>query len=593
MSATRPVPQPWWRSVPILAVAACYAAAWLLLPHAGFFINDSGCKLIQVEGMIRNGYTDLSVPWPGRDLDPGLEYRPLGDPFGKIIDGRLFVAYPIPFAFLSSIPYRLIGPPGLLVLPLLAGLLLLPAIAALADLLPGGAWSRALAVPAVALGTPVWFYSLTFWEHVPAVCLVTWGLVCLLRYFGGGPRRSAVVGALLCGLAIDLRDDMALLVPALVVLPLLCGRRSPRDPLLILGWTAAALAPLWVLQWAVLGTPLGIHAAAHGPLEHGFAAYLADRWTVFRDLVIDAHGQAWLSLLMAVPYVGLLAVHPRLDRGRWMRLVPALLLWGVGWGCVALAGHLTTDAPMWYLQSANGLFATSPFLIIACLRDRAGEDEEPPGAGRTGSDDAGAGRTGADGRGGRLSGARVRLALWCVVVVYLAGYVAAAPPVHVRGIHWGSRLLLPLFPLLGVLAISTAGRYIERLRSSTVGVALVLAAVAVSIAFQVDSLRLLGAREAFSARLNREVAARPETVVVATHWSVPQEIAQVFYAKSVFLARSPEEFGRLTAMLRGRGVRRILRIDAAPGTRPAVAGALVLNDGLNFMSYTLVGQDLP
>jgi hypothetical protein len=431
----------------------------------------------------------------------------------------------------------------------------------------------------------VWFYSLTFWEHVPAVCLVTWGLVFLLRYLGGGARRSAVAGAILCGLAIALRDDMALLLPALAVLPFICGRRSPREPLLILGWVVTILAPLWILQWIVLGTPLGIHAAAHSPLEQGLAAYLGDRWTVFRDLVIDAHGQAWLSLLMAIPYVGLLAVHPRFDRARWMRLVPALLLWGAGWGCVALAGHLATDAPMWYLQSANGLFATSPFLILSCLRDRDDEDDGPPGAG--------------------LSGARVRVALWCVVVVYLAGYVAAAPPIHVRGIHWGSRLLLPLFPLLGALAASTAGRFIERLRAPAggargagglrpgVGVALVLAAIAVSIAFQLDSLRLLGAREAFSMRLNRAVAERPETIVVATHWSVPQEIAHVFYAKSIFLARSPEEFGRLTLMLRDKGVRHILRIDASPGTRPAAADALVLNDGLNFMSYTLRGQDLP
>lgn len=561
-------------------------AAWCLLPHDGFFINDSGCKLVQVEGMIRNGYADISVPWPGREFDHDLQFRPIVEPFAKVIDGRLFIYFPIPFAFLSSLPYRLMGPPGLLVLPFLAGLLLLPAIGALSDLLQGGPWGRVLAVPAVALGTPIWFYSMTFWEHMPAVCLATWGLVFLLRYLSSGAKRSAAIGAILFGLAIYLRDDLALFALALPVLPLICGRRSLRDPMLIMGWFAATLVPLLALQWAILGTPLGIHGAAHNPFEQGLAGYLADRWPVFRALVMDGHEQAWLSVVMAFPYVGLLAVHPRVNRSLWMWLVPTLLIWGAGWGCVALVGHLTSDAPLWYLLSANGLFAVSPFLILSCLRESGEEVGGAPGA--------------------ALSGSRVRVALWCIVVVYLVGYVVVVPLRHVRGIHWGSRLLLPLFPLLGVLAASTAGRFIERMLAPAgwggttgtgrlvrgAGVALILAVLAVSIAFQVYSLRLLGAREAFSVRLNQAVAARPESVVVATQWSVPQEIAHVFYSKSIFLARSPWEFDRLLALLRTNGVRRILRIDASRGTSPPSPDGLVLSDGLNFMSYRLSAQDL-
>jgi hypothetical protein len=576
-----------WRTASLLAVVVCYVAAWCLLPHEGFFINDSGCKLVQVEGLIRSGYADLSVPWPGQRLDPALQFRPILEPFAKVIDGRFFIYFPIPFAFLSSFPYRLLGPPGLLVLPFLAGLLLLPAIGALADLLPGAPWGRVLAVPAVALGTPLWFYSMTFWEHAPAVCLATWGLVFLLRFLAGRARRGAAIGALLLGLAVYLRDDMALLALALPVLPLLFGRRSPREPLLILGWFAASLVPLLALQWVALGTPAGIHGAAHNPFEQGLAAYLADRWPVFRALVTDAHARPWLSVVMALPAVVLLAVHPRVSRSPWMRLVPALLLWGAAWGGVAFAGHLTSDAPLWYLLSANGLFAVSPFLILAGLRE---------------CDEAGGEATDA-----ARCAARVRSALWCIAVVYLLAYVCAAPPRHVRGIHWGSRLLLPLYPLLGVLAASTAARYLERLFAPAGdagtaganrlwragGATLVAAALTLSVAFQVYSLRLLGAREAFSARLNRAVAARPESVVVATQWSVPQEIAPVFYAKSIFLARSPGEFDRLLALLRAQGVQRILRIDAARGTSPPAANGLVLNDGLNFMSYRLAALELP
>jgi len=66
------------------------------------------------------------VPWPGREFDPALSFRPLGDPFGRVIDGRLFVSFPIAFALVTSVPYRVFGVGGLTLLPFLAGLLLIP-----------------------------------------------------------------------------------------------------------------------------------------------------------------------------------------------------------------------------------------------------------------------------------------------------------------------------------------------------------------------------------------------------------------------------------------------------------------------------------
>ena len=89
--------------------------------------------------------------------------------------------YSATFAVPSSFPYRLFGDPGLYLLPLAAGLLTLPAVWSLAGMLSGARVGRA--VPLASLGTPLWFYSLTFWEHTPAACLAVWS-VLLVRFPG-------------------------------------------------------------------------------------------------------------------------------------------------------------------------------------------------------------------------------------------------------------------------------------------------------------------------------------------------------------------------------------------------------------------------
>ena len=207
----------------VLATALVYVGAWLVLPRSGLFINDNGAKLIQTEGLIRNDGIDVSIPWPGRELDPGLRFPPFWDPFGKVIEGQLFISFPMPFAFATSLPFRLFGIGGNTLFPLVAGLLLLPAVAALARLLDAGAAGTWCAVLGVGLGTPVWFYAYTLWEHLPATCLVTWGLVLLLR--AQVAARAPTWSALLCGLAVWLRDDLVLFALATAVVPIVMRER--------------------------------------------------------------------------------------------------------------------------------------------------------------------------------------------------------------------------------------------------------------------------------------------------------------------------------------------------------------------------------
>ena len=71
-----------------LVVLAGYVVAYAYVPRTGFWSGDSGCKFIQLEGILESGYRSYSVSWPGRDLDPELAFLPIREPFGRMIDGE-------------------------------------------------------------------------------------------------------------------------------------------------------------------------------------------------------------------------------------------------------------------------------------------------------------------------------------------------------------------------------------------------------------------------------------------------------------------------------------------------------------------------
>jgi hypothetical protein len=116
----------------------------------------------------------------------------------------------------------------------------------------------------------------------------------------------------------------------------------------------------------------------------------------------------------------------------------------------------------------------------------------------------------------------------------------------------------------------------------------VVLALALSISMQVYSLTLLNRRKAFSAELNRAVAERPEEVIVASGWYVPQELAFSFFDKQIFLIETQEAADRLIGTLKRNGTREVL-FAVSPPTRDAGSGSsIVVGDGsLKFISVEL------
>ena len=229
----------WLWAVAALVLLA-YLGAFALMPMDGFWVCDDGAKFIQVQGLLCSHYRNYAVDWPGQVYDPTFRHSPLRLSLGRIADGRLYVSFPPFFALLSSFPFRLFGYAGLCVLPLGAGLATLWIVWRLAGRLEAPPGTRPLALLLVGLGTPLWFYSLTFWEHTPATALILGSVLLLIRQRTQPSRLGPVAAGLCCGAATWFREDTAVFGVGLVGVILLYHRHRWRDAAFFVA--AAALA---------------------------------------------------------------------------------------------------------------------------------------------------------------------------------------------------------------------------------------------------------------------------------------------------------------------------------------------------------------
>jgi len=564
-------PTGWSRpSVSLLAIAALYLLTLAFLPRNGFWLVDNGAKYLQMQAALHSGYASVALPWPGQDLDPEFAFNPLPYPFSVAENGKLFSVFPPVFALLSSFPYRALGFDGLYVLPLVSGVLLLAALFPLGHLLGLAPRAQLGAVWLAALGTPVWFYSVCFWEHTAAACLAVWALVAGFRYAASDRWTALAAAAVLAALAIYLRDEMYLYLPVLlgaVLLQIPAGRRF-RTALVFTGVATLALVPLWALTFHYTGHLLGFHLGEHFTSSGGVLAHLQERGTVFYRLfaaldITVAHRLAGLpvaeydprqrpqdafSVLLALPYLALLLCFPRLRPNSFRRALPAACGLALLSFSVTMLGHAATGGPLngpfWQLVNANSLFSASPLLIAAFVRPLS----EPE--------------------------AFRRRVVWGVLLAYGCLYGLAAPEQGTFSLHWGSRFFLFFYPLLALLCVAHLAEWLGD-RPSLPARALCLTVLLASVGAQLYSVHLLYRSMEFSDRLNAAVARHPEDTIITNTWHTAMDLHRVFYRKRIFLVTTRPEWAKLQPRLVAAGVRRVLMIEGVSDHPRAVHNSLV------------------
>jgi hypothetical protein len=403
----------------IILVAAVYLVTLGFLQLHGIWINDNGNRLILLQDVITSDYSDYSITWPGRAIDPTFDYAPISYPFAVVKNDRLFSLYSPVFATAASPFFRLLGYPGLYVLPLISSVVMLLGISRLMDMLEAGRMAKIYAILITGLATPIWFYSMTFWEHMIAVCLSVWGILFVLRFVrdqilrsqspryhcpedqfskdqtpedralkdrvpqhqtredqtlkdrfpGGHSRRNLIIGAVLSALGIYFRDDLyALSAVLLLVVFLYSPRKRLGTTAIFVASTIVTLVPLWLFQWKAISAPFGYHLETLLLTTAGIKQHILDRPRVFYNLYVGSSASAWASLLLSAPFWLLFILNPKMSARSARLSVPLYGLAAIVASLFIYQCFFHTAKPIACMGNISSLFPAAPVLIFAFMR---------------------------------------------------------------------------------------------------------------------------------------------------------------------------------------------------------------------------------
>ena len=549
----------------LLAVSVCYGVALCVLEKRGFWITDNANKFLQVQALANSGYTDFSIPWPGQTVDPDFAYNPLPYYFTRVESGTLYSVFSPVFALLSALFFVHLGHWGLYLLPVLSALTMLAGLAQLARLVGHRIAVGHVAVLTAGLCTPVFFYSLVFWEHTPAICLGIWSVRYLVQFIADSALKHLYLGMAAAGLSVYFRDEFYLLCLVLALATALYARAGRLKILVASALILfVSLLPLWLFQWLTIGHPLGYHLSTHLATAADWVQHLAARPRVFYNLFAASNPIPALSLVLALPFILAFVLSPRFAAPALQKAVPVYSAAALLCAGLSLGGYFFAASPISYmLKSSNALFASAPFVALAFLRS-ADSDRHP-----------------------------LRRWIWLVALSFAALYALAAPKVGSLGIHWGNRYFLILYPLWTVLA---AGNLLEWLKRSrpylSTGVLAVGAVLALSLAAQGYGISLLAQKKAFSQRLHSQMRQRSEEVVITNLRWVPHALCGEFYQRPFFYVATPRHYESLLQRLSDQGYKSYLFLTQHRGgsRQPTVE----VDDGsLNFFDLQFFAEKLP
>lgn len=312
-----------------------------------FFVGDPGVKLIAARNAIAQPSRPFEIELPALDGERVAFVDPFFTVHGNHVHAITSELFP-----LASAPFiARLGLRGAYVLPAVGFLLALAACAWIAVGLDTRR-SPALAILTVALGTPLLFYALEFWEHAPAIGIAAVATAVFVNL----PGRALAAGGLF-GIAILLRPEALWFVLSVLA----CSTLLPVPPR---GSTIAITAAGAI----VVLLPLEIYTLLHfgslvGPHLAGNPALLSRDWLAIRATVVTN----WLiaiaptSLWYTAP-AALLAIVPLPGSGQYR-------------GRPFLMGVAALDVALVVLTAPNDgggqwgprylLFACIPLVILA------------------------------------------------------------------------------------------------------------------------------------------------------------------------------------------------------------------------------------
>jgi hypothetical protein len=571
-------------------VLAAYVTVMAAMPKHVFWSPDEGAKFIQAQTLRWNGGFEYALPYAARPLDPNLNFYPSrcrhDDIYPDPSRGEIRLHWPIWFPLAAQGLHSLFGVTGLYLLPLLGGWL----TAVLSGSLVRPLYPRLapLAILVVGLASPIFFYSLCFWEHTPATLFGIAALAWLARR-RPGDLPAWWVAAPLLGLSVLLRVEMVAFGVALVAAWGVTswkdrdkerGAHSPRAHLAAKSWPivlgSAVVAVSIVALFAFVLTPRHWESE---PLHQGLLAYTLGKSPALPRaatavFVNSAGHQApivgwhW-ELLVLLGFLALLVAGALRDRAVHLALlIPGVLI------CVAFSLVLLFS-PEPYI-SLHGFVPIAPYVALASYGAVFAWRHGPPPLSLVAAT-------------GAFYLALGFAAIFTFFVKRDGGYLT--------GLEWGTRNLLTLYPIAAVLALVgvESFRGAPRRPRANEAAAVVAATVLIALSFQVRGAQMLVASHRLVADWQ---AALPEDEPIFTDvWWLPAAMAPFFVDHPVLCARAASDVGRWIPAARRHGIERFTFASLTPipddsfgvdGTAASREGERVVS-GLHVKRFRIAG----
>lgn len=494
----------WKLWLSIIAVAGVYSLiAFTFMPPGVFWSPDSGMKYIQMQNIRWEDGLELSINYPGRDLDPEFQMVPLLRGYYKANSEGLQPVWLPYFPLAARVAHDVFGPVGHLVLPIIAGMIAVCGTYSLARLL--GLLRAGLVVLFVAFLTPLAIYSVLFWEHTTYTAVVTLAVVALLWARRQQQMQGFLVGGILLGLGPFFRPEGYIFAAATLSASVLFpeARRDWRGVgVAMTGWLSVT-ALLFGLNWSMYGSLLSLHEARSPGGFTGLAYLEKEGLNVVGHFLVGVNVRPTITVIFLASGSAFVT-SLFLSKGFWQQV--AVLAGASGYlGAAALIQQESGS-----LDRLHGLLAASPMMILALA---------PAGTER----DAG--------NGDRW----IRAVAIAYAALGGAGLSLMGP--DVGGREWGPRFFLPVYILLAPLALRGLRQaYHDTTRTvrpaaAFLGTCLLL----VSLSVQAQGLERIRKETMHNQEIRDILIAEPETVVTDLWW-LAGATASMFYAKRIFLA---------------------------------------------------------
>ncbi len=525
-------------------------ASW---PPMTFWSPDCAAKFLQMASVRFDPGLRIDAPYAGRSYDPALLAPPLEPMYYEVRGGELRMVWPELFALATHPLWKLLGWPGLFVLPIACGAACVALSGAVAERIRPG--SGAVTAAVVAFASPVLLYSALFWEHTAAVALgmlALFGMVGFVQRPSAGGRWRVVVAGAAAGLAsAGLRAEMVLFAAALLAaLFASCrGRERLLAPLLgALGFLPGA-APAWVMNLVVSGR--GAPSNAVRNMEPPTFGYLkSEALSIVPHFLTGRPVPPWASWLTTLAFAALVGGYlaHRANGRRWP-------VWVALAATVPLAAASLVEMGATHGDWFHGWLAMCPVLALGFLVPR-----EPP----------------AGGSGAQRMVLVTTFAYAALLVVANALNLTPNGFAAQDNMEWGPRYWLAIFPLAAVLLGIHRDALIDAVRACTPRRAVRAASVALSLGLVLVSfayLRLGWHRIRNTLRGQADVRAalraqgdRP--LLTDAYMTSPMSAEQWLERPSFFVdARRPEDFAPWLAEASARGLRSFDLASATPPSR--------------------------